>query len=401
MPLPDAPQCRAEVGSALVTLLDASHHLHPDDLPGLVASQLAALGGSDGVIYLADLDQRTLVPLPGGPVVDPPVLSIDGTLPGRGFRTVGMVSTDDPTGRRLWFPLLDGGERLGMLAVTAPDEDPATASGFEKVAALVAQLVVTKSHYGDGFARARRRRELNLAAELRWALLPPLTCSAEAVTIAGVLEPAYEIAGDAFDYSLDGDTAHVAIVDAMGHGLEASRIANLAVCAYRNARRRGLGMEPTFQMMDEAVADQFGQERFLTGQLVRLSLSTGVLELLNAGHPRPILLRGKQDIGELSCQTSLPIGLGDVPTEVAQVSLEPGDSVLFFTDGVIEARSADGVGFGRRRLGDLLARAAASGEQPAEIMRRLSHAVLEHGGPDLRDDATLLLVRWSGPRRAS
>ncbi len=386
------------MGSVLATLLDASHELHPDDLPALVASQLTTLGGSDGQIYLVDLDQRTLVSLPGGPLVDPPVLSVDATLPGRGFRSVGVVSTEAPGGRRLWFPLLDGGDRVGLLAVTAANEDRAVVAGFEKVAALVAQLLVTKSQYGDGFVRARRRREVNLAAELRWALLPPLTCSAGAVTIAGVLEPAYEIAGDAFDYSVDGDTAHVAIVDAMGHGLEASRIANLAVCAYRNARRRGLGMEPAFQLMDEAVADQFGQERFLTGQLVQLSLSTGVLRLLNAGHPRPILLRGNQDVGELICQPTLPIGLGAVTTEVAEVSLEPDDSILFFTDGVIEARSAEVVGFGRRRLGDLLARAASSGEPPAEIMRRLSHAVLDHGGGDLRDDATLLMVRWSGPR---
>lgn len=389
------------MAGVLASLLEESHHLHPDDLPDLVADQLAILGGHDAVLYLVDLDQRALVPLPGGPVADPPVLAVDGTLPGRGFRSVGTVSTEEGCGRRLWFPLLNGGERVGLLAVAVADEDPVTVVGLETVAALVAQLVVTKSQYGDGFVRTRRRREVNLAAELRWALLPPLTCSAGAVTIAGVLEPAYEIAGDAFDYSVVGDTAHVAIVDAMGHGLEASRIANLAVCAYRNGRRGGLAMEPTFQMMDEAVADQFGEERFLTGQLAQLSLSTGVLRLLNAGHPRPILLRGNQDVGELSCQTCLPIGLGEVTTEVAQVSLEPGDALLFFTDGVIEARSAEGVAFGRRRLGDLLARAASSGEAPPEIMRRLSHAVLDHGGPELRDDATLLLVRWSGPRQAS
>ncbi|MBW3613732.1 MAG: serine/threonine-protein phosphatase [Actinobacteria bacterium] len=389
------------MGNVLASLLEASHELHPDDLPRLVASQLRTLGGHDAVIYLSDLDQRTLVPLPGGPVSDPPVLAVDGTLPGRSFRSVAVLSTDEQAGRRLWLPLLDGGERVGLLAVTVAEEDPATVAGFERIADLVAQLVVTKSQFGDELALARRKRDVNLAAELRWALLPPLTCSADTVTIAGVLEPAYEIAGDAFDYSVTGDTAHVAIVDAMGHGLESSRIANLAVCAYRNSRRRGLGMEPTFRIMDQAVAEQFGQERFLTGQLAQLSLSAGSLRLLNAGHPRPILLRGSRDLGELACEPCLPIGLGEVTTEVAQVSLEPGDSVLFFTDGVTDARSPEGEAFGRQRLGDLLSRAASSGEPPPEIMRRLSHAVIEHAGLGLRDDATLLMVRWSGPRGGS
>jgi serine phosphatase RsbU (regulator of sigma subunit) len=81
--------------------------------------------------------------------------------------------------------------------------------------------------------------------------------------------------------------------------------------------------------------------------------------------------------------------------------LEPGDTLLFFTDGVTEARSPEGEEFGRGRLGDLLVRAVASDEVPAETMRRLSHAVLEHQQGRLQDDATLLMLRWKGPDRPS
>jgi serine phosphatase RsbU (regulator of sigma subunit) len=76
--------------------------------------------------------------------------------------------------------------------------------------------------------------------------------------------------------------------------------------------------------------------------------------------------------------------------------LEPGDTVLFFSDGVIEARSADGEHFGTDRLGDLLARAPYD-ERPAETARRLMHALLHHTHRELQDDATLLLLRWAGP----
>ena len=66
---------------------------------------------------------------------------------------------------------------------------------------------------------------------MRWGLLPPLTFTSPDVTIAGFLQPSQGIAGDAFDYGVTGRIASVAIFDAMGHGLEASRMANVAVGA--------------------------------------------------------------------------------------------------------------------------------------------------------------------------
>jgi serine phosphatase RsbU (regulator of sigma subunit) len=251
--------------------------------------------------------------------------------------------------------------------------------------------------YGDKLVLVRRLREMDLAAELRWSLLPPLTFSSPRVGISGILEPAYEIAGDCFDYAVNGDLVHLAIVDAMGHGLEASRMATLAITSYRHSRRRGLGLLDTFTAMDELVASQFGMEKFVTGQLGLLDLPTGRLAWLNAGHPKPMLLRdGKvSDLGE--CETALPIGLGDVPRGAAEVSLRPGDAVLFLTDGVIEARSPDGHQFGRTRLSRLWVEAAAAGDVPAEVMRRLCHAVLDHQRGQLQDDATLMVVVWKGP----
>jgi serine phosphatase RsbU (regulator of sigma subunit) len=149
--------------------------------------------------------------------------------------------------------------------------------------------------------------------------------------------------------------------------------------------------------MDAVVAEQFGLERFVTGQLARLDLGTGAVRWVNAGHPHPLLLRHGLPIEDLACETSLPLGLGAVPAEVAEVSLEPGDSLLFLTDGVIEARSPDGELFGRSRLSRLWAEVAASGDVPAEIMRKLCHAVLDHQKGRLQDDATLLLLVWTGP----
>jgi serine phosphatase RsbU (regulator of sigma subunit) len=109
-----------------------------------------------------------------------------------------------------------------------------------------------------------------------------------------------------------------------------------------------------------------------------------------------LLVRDGRVIGVLECVPTLPIGMGGEVAEIAEVQLEPDDTVLLHTDGVTEARSEDGEFFGVERLADFFARALAAGLVPAETMRRLVHALLEHQGGDLQDDATMLLVQWRG-----
>jgi serine phosphatase RsbU (regulator of sigma subunit) len=79
------------------------------------------------------------------------------------------------------------------------------------------------------------------------------------------------------------------------------------------------------------------------------------------------------------------------------VALEPGDCVLLYTDGVTEARTPDGEMFGLDRLIDLTQSNASDLAHPEEIVRRLVGSVLTHQASELRDDATVVLVRWEGP----
>jgi hypothetical protein len=380
---------------ALGQLLHGSHRLAPSDLPVAVADAATALGASRAVIYVVDFEQRVMAPLDA----DEAVLDIDGTVAGRAFRLHEAVETTGKSGVQLWAPLLDGADRHGMLALHFDHEpDGELRSRCERFASLVALLVVSKTALGDDLERPRRRKEMRLAAELRWAALPPLSFVNDLVEVAGVLEPAYEVAGDSFDYAINGNIAHVAVFDAMGHGLEASRIANLAVVSYRNSRRHGLDLVDTLRAIDSQIAEQFGPERFVTGQLAQLDVDTGHLRFLSAGHPRPLLLRQDRVVGELPADSTFPLGFGDLTATVAEFDLQPGDRIVFYTDGVIEARSASGEEFGLARLGDFVARAAAAHEPPAETVRRLVHSVLAHEAGQLRDDATVLMLGW--PRGA-
>jgi serine phosphatase RsbU (regulator of sigma subunit) len=260
----------------------------------------------------------------------------------------------------------------------------------------VAELVRSRNLYGDALMRARRRKEMSLAAEIQWDLLPPQTFSDGRITVAGVLEPAYEIAGDSFDYARNGDTLHFAIIDAMGHGFEATMLASVAVGAYRHRRRAGDGLPGFYAAMDGIMAEQFGPDRFVTAQLGELDVESGRLRWLNAGHPAPLLARGGRVIATLDCSPTLPVGFGGAVAEIAEERLQPGDNLLFYTDGVIEARSSSGEFFGEGRLADLLERALHANLPAAETVRRLSHAILDHQGSPLQDDATTLLLTWHG-----
>jgi len=283
-----------------------------------------------------------------------------------------------------------------MLAFTLDTVDDHDRRLTRRLAGLVADILVTKSMYTDRFFQARRRQPMSLSAEMQWHLLPPLMMTTPQVAVAGALEPAYDVAGDSFDYALNDDILHVAMIDAMGHGLNAAVMATLAVGAYRHARRLNVGLDGLYAAMDAAVADQFAPDRFATAQMARLDVGSGRLQWVNAGHPPPLLLRGHRVVAALTSPTTLPVGFGGTTPVITERTLERGDRVLFFTDGLIEEHREGGEEFGETRLRDLVERAGHDGGPVQETVRRLSHALMLERGGVTSDDATLLLLEWRG-----
>jgi serine phosphatase RsbU (regulator of sigma subunit) len=301
----------------------------------------------------------------------------------------------------VWLPLLDGVERLGVLEVVVPGAEPLPEDEIARLgqlAHLSAELVLSNSQYTDSYEWVRRRNPMTLPAEMQHALLPPLTFGTTRVVISGLLAPAYEVGGDAFDYALNGNIAHVAVFDAVGHGLHASLLANLAVSCYRNSRRAGLPLDKCVEAIDSALADGFGVERYVTAVIAQLDIDTGYFRWINAGHPAPMLLREGHLVKELECEPGLPLGMGaltgPVSYEVCEEALQPGDRLLLVTDGVDEARTEDGSFFGRDRLAEFAAKELASGLPTPEVMRRLQAAILRYQTGQLQDDATTLFVEW-------
>lgn len=386
---------------ALAGLLESSHYAAPEEMASLVSHYAGELGAHEAVMFLVGFEQRLLIPLPGDDVPKREAISVDHTLGGRAFRTIEVTRGEAGGGERLWVPMLNGTARVGVLELVLPRADALTERRARAFAGLVATLVITKGLYGDVFTVTRRTEPMALAAEMQWELLPPLTFSDGRVTISGILEPSHRVAGDTFDYALNDGCLHLVVIDAMGHGFEATLMAAVVIGVYRHARRRGLTLPETYAAMDDAITRQFGLDQFVTGQLAELDTTTGRLRWLNAGHPPPLVTRGQNVVGGLSCEPTLPIGFGGAVAEVVEYHLEPGDRLVFVTDGVLEARAADGDFFGEPRLSDHLLRATMAGEPAPETVRRLATAVMEHQDGPLRDDATVVLVEWSGRERTS
>jgi hypothetical protein len=412
--------------AVLAGLMGASHNLGGDDLPHAVSAVAKRLGAVDAVVYVADLQQQVLVPHTDVRSSDSnhqaTPLAISSTVAGRVFQHLEPVVREEGGDRSwVWIPLLNGTERLGVLlleldaegfanAVTpvdGADHDPEDPVGSSRVtvathwtffADLVAELVMTKTLYGDSLVRLRRTAPMGLAAEIQWDLLPPLTFNDGRVSLAAALEPAYEVAGDSVDYAVDHDKARFAVFDGMGHELRSAQLVGLVVAAYRNARRSGLTLVETCEHVEHAVLTAFGDEGFVTGLLAELDVATGTLSWVSAGHPPPLLLRHGRHVKTLELQPRLPFGMAvpGAPTTVVVGTehLEPGDRVLLYTDGVTEGRSAEGEQFGADRLTDLVVRNLAAGMANSETMRRAVVALLEHQGDKLADDATMLLAQW-------
>jgi serine phosphatase RsbU (regulator of sigma subunit) len=370
----------------------------PQLIAPLIAEELEGIGGRDVSILLQDYAQEVLVPLAGRKLhVGQPEPMADSPA-GRAFLSEDVVEVPQAHGGvRMYLPLLDGSDQVGVMALTLDAVGDADRRLLRRLAGLVADMLVTKNAYTDQFFLARRREPMSVSAEIQWNLLPPLTMTLPQVSVAGVLEPAYRVAGDSFDYALNGNILHMAVIDAMGHGLDAAVMATVAIGAYRHARRVFVSLAEKYAFMDDAISRQFGPDHFVTAQLMHINIATGELEMVNAGHPAPLLIREGRVERQLESATTLPVGFGGELPRIREHLLQPGDRVLCYTDGIIEEHVTGGEPFGEERLIHCVNRL---GEEPSQgvraDLRRLSHTLKRERGGHTSDDATLFMIEWRG-----
>ena len=313
-----------------------------------------------------------------------------GSLPGRALASQSVLQEDGAGGTRVFAPVTNRGEAIGVLELVLDDApDERVQAEVALAAHALAYVVIANRRFTDLFEWGQRSVPLSLAAEIQHRLLPgAYTCEAGQFTLAGWLEPAGNVGGDTFDFAVERGMLHFSMTDAMGHEVAAALLATLMIGGLRNARRAGVGLAEQTRLASDGLVDNASQGGFVTGQVVRIDLSTGTAAIVNAGHPLPLRLRDGR-VERVQLEVDPPFGtVRGHEFRVQQLPLEPGDRLLFFTDGMLE-RNTTSVD-----VEDMVATGAHL--HPREAVQHLTQAIFEATGGELNDDATALCLDWHG-----
>ncbi len=375
-------------------------HGRPDRAGEELCQCLCGLGASMARLYLADYDHAILHAVAAAPrgTAQAPDVPVDRTPGGTAFSTRQVVTADTDLGHQVWIPVTERSDRLGVIELLLASPDLPVAGSAAEIGLVTGQFLHSAARYTDVFDLRRRHYRMNLAAEIQWSMLiPALSFTAPAVTLAGALEPSYDIAGDGFDYAAQEQILDLCVLDAVGHDLHSTLVSALALGAHRHGRRQGLDLTQLAQMIDQVVGDEWENREFATGHLAQIDLTSGRLSWINAGHPAPLVIRDGRVADELNCASCLPLGYGIRITEVGEYQLQPGDQLLFYTDGATEARGS-GPGheqFGFERLCEVVEAEFGTGPPLPQTLRRVIRHIIKHrDGQPLDDDVTLLACQW-------
>jgi serine phosphatase RsbU (regulator of sigma subunit) len=273
-----------------------------------------------------------------------------------------------------------------------------TAAHHGALFTLMAAVGVTATGLLASWARQRRDRELaevRLVAEsAQRVVLRPVPRRIGSVGLGMRYLSAASgarIGGDLYEVATTPDSIRLLVGDAEGKGLPGVQMAAAALGAFREAAHEEPCLAGVVRRMEASLARQLTAEQFVTAILAEIKLDTGKMTLISCGHPPPLLLgeSGPQFATELETG-SLPLGLGtlgDVPRIPLVVPFGPGDGVLFYTDGVTEARN---------RAGDFFPLAGCASVtipgDPATLVGRVADEVVRHVGRAPDDDLALLLA---------
>lgn len=315
----------------------------------------------------------------GGPA--PPNL-----LPGA--RHLLGVPIEVDSGRRGLIAVGDKESRRGVGPFLAPDRR--TLSMFANQAALA--LENARLHL-QALEKERLEREMNLAAEIQRQILPKGAPTVPGFELAGWYRPARQVGGDYYDLvpRKDGRIGLV-LGDVSGKGMPAA----LMVSTLHSALRLLLDHTPfgpsLLERLNRHIVESSAANKFITMLIAELDPHTGVLHYMNAGHNPGILLRGDDTVEQLGAG-GLPLGLlPEARFQSRAVTMEPGDLLCIYSDGITEAESPNEEEFGMGRLIDLL---RWQRYQPlSEMMEAIPRAVGEFSrGLPQGDDQTVVLLR--------
>jgi PAS domain S-box-containing protein len=292
-------------------------------------------------------------------------------------------------------PLAGRGETLG--AITFVSSKPGRT--FDEEDLRLAEEVGRRAGIAVQNARLYSERSY-IAQTLQRSLLPPVLPSIPGVEVAARFHAAgegFEVGGDFYDLFATRPDGWAAVIgDVCGKGPDAAAVTALARYTLRAAAMQEAEPSRVLTLLNEAMLhDQSRESRFCTvtyasvqrdGDAIRLQVASG-------GHPLPFVVRADGRVEQLGSSGTLIGIVPEVEIEDDQDRLDPGDTLVLYTDGVIDART-DGEPLGEEGLAELLG--ATAGLNAATIAERIEQAAVEHWGGTVGDDVAVVVLRARG-----
>jgi hypothetical protein len=383
MPTMDEP-AEPEVATA-VDLLEG---MAPHRLADWLAERASAAAGTPVSLYVIDIAGTLLRRVTGAADLpdEIPIMQVVGPeLPQPHLdELLARLATDGVSCTPLWVR----SRAIALLLCRRPPK-----VDLEPLTREATGAIDMADRFTDVLETARRRRRTTPAAELQQILLPPRIAVVEGAELAGTVIPAYDVGGDWFDYAEDADGTWLAVADGVGRGPEAMAIAGIALGALRSSRRSGATLADAATAMHDAVAGlPSGADPFVTAVLAHYEPAQRRLTWCTFGHPPPFLVRSSGSSAVCAGRSGPPLGILEAapaacPTEV---TLDRGDRVVLYSDGVIERRDPGGrLGF----EGLELAARRTTHPSAASLATSLLRTVADASSEPVRDDATLLVLR--------
>ncbi|MBW3669646.1 MAG: SpoIIE family protein phosphatase [Actinobacteria bacterium] len=300
------------------------------------------------------------------------------------------------------FPVMSEGRCLGVVEFFHRDRKASDPDLLGVVATVGGQLgQFLERRRAEHAAQATSERFASLARTLQASLLPPHLPDIQGLDVAAAYRPAgagIDVGGDFYDvFPARGTGWGVVMGDVCGKGAEAATLTALARYTVRAAVMRARRPRNVLSLLNEAVMRQDEHGRFITVAYGALRCFENHVEVVVSlgGHPQPVLLRADGTASVVG-RPGTVLGVVERPELFDQaVLLVPGDALVFYTDGVTEARGAEGQ-FGEERLLTVVEEATGAGA--AGLVAAIEGAVNRFEGGVSRDDLALLVVRVP-PRR--
>jgi sigma-B regulation protein RsbU (phosphoserine phosphatase) len=249
------------------------------------------------------------------------------------------------------------------------------------------------------FQQERLERELQLAMEIQQRFQPTAPPQVAGYELQGISFPCYEIGGDYYDFiQKDDGRLVIALGDVSGKGTAAALLMSSLHAAIHAQTGSHDTLVETISAVNRYLADNIPSNRFVTLFYAELDPESGAVSFLNAGHNPPLIVHSAGTVEQLA-SGGLPLGIkADAEYREGRTTLQPGDVLVIYSDGVTEAASPSGEEFGPTRLYEVVSRNVEA--SAAGIRDRIESALTKFSqGTQAADDITLVIVKRQAETR--